>query len=172
MQSQKPSTSTLVETGTWSWGNEGVDWELYQADRLPNPELCTAAFCVAVDSSNSVLLVKEDRGWGMPGGHIEDGEDILQALARECLEEAGFTPRQPRLFAYRKITASKPVTHPTPGKQYPFPVSYIAYYLATLDEPLVPATDPEVLEVGVYKLQAIQKLDSSDYSTIELGLRT
>ena len=46
-----------------------------------------------IDSTEeSVLLVRQsygDRRWGLPGGAVEPGETILDALARECREELG-----------------------------------------------------------------------------------
>lgn len=43
---------------------------------------------------NSVLLLKRtnDHMWGFPGGHVEDGEEILEAAKRECIEEMQICP--------------------------------------------------------------------------------
>lgn len=41
---------------------------------------------------NEVLLLKQtysDKRWGLPGGGVEVGETIYQAIIRECLEELG-----------------------------------------------------------------------------------
>lgn len=48
--------------------------------------------CVAVlvtDPADRVLLVRTKRGWELPGGGVEDGEDPRAAARREVREEAG-----------------------------------------------------------------------------------
>jgi 8-oxo-dGTP pyrophosphatase MutT (NUDIX family) len=162
-------SQTLVHTGSWSWGEEGVEWELHRSQTLPNPQDCTAAFCVAITKDTKIVLEREKRGWGMIGGHIDDGETVEQALARECLEEGGFRAKEFVLFGYRRIIASKPATHPTPGKAYPFPISYIAYYFARSDKELAEPTEKEVLEVGTFSFKEIENLSIEDFSTIKLG---
>lgn len=44
------------------------------------------------NDQNEVLLLKQtytDKRWGLPGGGVEVGETIYQAIARECLVELG-----------------------------------------------------------------------------------
>ena len=42
------------------------------------------AFC-----EGRILAVQNERGWDIPGGHLEPGESPLDALRRELAEEAG-----------------------------------------------------------------------------------
>lgn len=159
----------LIETGTWNQGNECVSWDLFQSATLLKTENCTAVFCVAITDDQKILLVKERRGWGMPGGHIESGETLVNALQRECTEEAGFRPHNPKLFGYRKITATTPTQHPEPGRQYPFPVSYIAYYVARCVGRPQAHTEADVSDVCAFLPEELKGLRTPDHSTIMLG---
>lgn len=47
---------------------------------------------VILDEEERVLLVKRtygDKRWGLPGGGVEPGETIHEAIIRECKEELG-----------------------------------------------------------------------------------
>ncbi|QDF68557.1 NUDIX domain-containing protein [Shewanella sp. SNU WT4] len=51
-----------------------------------------SSHAVITNADLAVLMVKAnygDRAWGLPGGALEPGETIHEALARECLEELG-----------------------------------------------------------------------------------
>jgi len=39
--------------------------------------------------NGKVLLLKNERGWDLPGGHVKKDENMLQALKREVYEETG-----------------------------------------------------------------------------------
>ena len=51
-----------------------------------------SSHAVITNDKNEVLLLKAnyaDGSWGLPGGALEPGETIHEALIRECLEEIG-----------------------------------------------------------------------------------
>ncbi len=65
-------------------------------DETPHPPRRLIVVPVAKDSLNRVLLCRmaPDRGvfpgrWALPGGGVEDGERIEDALRREIIEELG-----------------------------------------------------------------------------------
>lgn len=55
-----------------------------------NPRHTTVVGCLVRDEDNRVLLIKHcKRGWEIPQGRVEEGENLLDALRREVREEAG-----------------------------------------------------------------------------------
>jgi 8-oxo-dGTP diphosphatase len=44
---------------------------------------------VSNEEGDILLLRSPQRGWEFPGGQVEEGEDLIQALARETREETG-----------------------------------------------------------------------------------
>jgi 8-oxo-dGTP diphosphatase len=65
---------------------------------LPKKELLSAVFLIAIDG-DKILAIENERGWEIPGGHIEKGETHEEALIREVQEEAGASFRDAKLFS-------------------------------------------------------------------------
>lgn len=49
---------------------------------------------------------KHPGSWGLPGGKIECGETLIQAIERECKEEMGSMPEYIRLAPLEKFTSA------------------------------------------------------------------
>lgn len=56
------------------------------------PKHVAVACCLIRNEKNQLLLVKHHiRGWELPQGRVEEGENLIFALSREVLEETGVT---------------------------------------------------------------------------------
>ncbi|MCU9614985.1 NUDIX domain-containing protein [Caldibacillus lycopersici] len=58
------------------------------------------AHAIILNAEGQVLLLKRtygNKGWSTPGGGIEPGETIHDALIRECIEELGVEVKDPIL---------------------------------------------------------------------------
>ena len=73
------------------------------------PTHILAAAGVVLNERQEVLLVKHNRsGWVFPGGQVEVGENVIEAVKREVMEETGVSIEVGELFC----AASNTGTHP------------------------------------------------------------
>jgi 8-oxo-dGTP pyrophosphatase MutT (NUDIX family) len=77
------------------------------------PSTVTSAVGVwfyAVDTQRYLYLIRNDPkypgAWGLPGGRIEPGETLRDAMFRECQEELGFVPDFIKLLPLEKFTTA------------------------------------------------------------------
>ena len=72
-----------------------------------HPRHIVAAMGLVRDQRGHILLVKtQRRGWEPPGGQVELGEDLLDGLRREILEESGCTVTVGRLVGVYSNTGA------------------------------------------------------------------
>lgn len=49
---------------------------------------------------------KHPGSWGLPGGRVESGETLIDAITRECQEELGAMPAYSRILPLEKFTTA------------------------------------------------------------------
>lgn len=64
----------------------------------------------AVNTQRYLYLLRNDPRhpgtWGLPGGKVDTGETLIQAIQRECSEEMGFMPDYIKLAPIEKFTSA------------------------------------------------------------------
>ncbi len=48
--------------------------------------------------NRSILVCRTPNGFDYPGGGVDEGESIIEAAVRECMEESGFRLIEPKLI--------------------------------------------------------------------------
>jgi 8-oxo-dGTP pyrophosphatase MutT (NUDIX family) len=75
-----------------------------------NPINAVGVWFYSVSTHRYLYLMRNDPkhpgAWGLPGGKIESGESIIDAIFRECCEELGSMPEYYKLVPLEKFTTA------------------------------------------------------------------
>ena len=101
---------------------------------------------IVVDDASRVLLIRHGyrAGWHFPGGGVERGEEIEEALTREVLEETGVVILQPpRLVGIYSHFDDYPGDH------------VILYRIDHWRRDCIPAPNADIAEDGFFALDGL-----------------
>ena len=113
--------------------------------RLSRPATLGARAMV-IDAQDRVFLIKHSYvdGWHLPGGGVETGETLLEALARELVEEGNIvmsaTPRLHGMFFNRRISRRDHVA---------------LYIVRDFRQDSIPQPNREIIAHGFFALDAL-----------------
>ena len=130
------------------------------------PLMVTAAMCIIYnEAENKMLLEKRtDNGmWCVPGGAIELGETLEEALRREVKEETSLDIFNPRLFDVR---ANVHMVYPNQDEVY---YTDVVYVITEYEGELKP--DAESKELRWVSLDELPKIMSTQEYYIEKFLK-
>jgi 8-oxo-dGTP pyrophosphatase MutT (NUDIX family) len=101
---------------------------------------------LVLDESGRIFLVKHTyvRGWHLPGGGVEPGETLIDALARELKEEGNIE------------LVERPTLHGVYFNKGVSQRDHVALYVVTaFRQPAPPKPDHEILAHGFFPLDAL-----------------
>lgn len=75
----------------------------------PRDMIAVGVWFYSLATNRYLYLMRNDPkypgSWGLPGGKVEDGESLMDAMRRECEEEIGFFPAHIKLIPLEKFTS-------------------------------------------------------------------
>lgn len=89
--------SDLPKRSTWPQRQHlRLGRALIRLKRVFSAPVSIAAKCVILDQTGGVLLIRHTYvpGFHLPGGGVDQGETVADAMRREIAEELGFAPEQ------------------------------------------------------------------------------
>ncbi len=163
----KGRTPLAEEEMDWSGGGlELVQTRYtYALDEAASPPLALVTSVRALLTRGPEIMVMRDPGGEhiVPGGRIDEGEGLLEALKRELLEETGWTVRgEPALIGlfHYHIHSPKPTDY-----RYPYPDFLQLICGAEADSHF-----SEAMEVGGFELGAeLRPLEVVQQLTLSIG---
>lgn len=126
----------------------------YYAGDPTGVRLTVSAVARRAPSEAEILLMQRaDNGhWGLPGGHVEPGESVAQATAREVLEETGCTVEIGRLIGVYSDPHRQTVEGHTGDR---LQLVNLCFEARVLDDSREPTTPEETLQTGFFAPDAL-----------------
>jgi ADP-ribose pyrophosphatase YjhB (NUDIX family) len=135
----------------WTWGASGVS-RYFVSD--PNEIRLSVSALVwrAPKACEFLLAQRSDNGhWGLPGGYVEPGEHVHDAVAREVYEETGVRIRVGRLVGVYSDPARQVIGYPDGRRVHAVNLCFEAHAVGRGR----PTTPDETLDSGYFAPDAL-----------------
>jgi ADP-ribose pyrophosphatase YjhB (NUDIX family) len=133
-------------------------WFQRLASTIVVPRYQVVAGALIFNELGQLLLCKHtyrrDAPWGLPGGHLEFGEDPSEAVQRELLEETGFSVRATELLLVEGSHEVRKVI--------------LTYLCSDASGAFIP--NEEVTQVQYFDLAKLPPFRSEEQKTVEKAL--
>lgn len=146
----------------FSWWYDAYSFDFIEDKTYPDKDKVTCVFGL-VKSWDKIWLTKNHRGWEFPGGHIEKWESLETSLKRKIQEEIGIDLLKYSYIGYKKITSNAPQKNRA-WWYYPFPNSYILFYICEWPKERVYNLCPETFDVKLCSYEEARELINSEYT--------
>ncbi|MEA2345832.1 MAG: 8-oxo-dGTP diphosphatase [Thermoanaerobaculia bacterium] len=122
------------------------------------PQFTVGAICVIERSDGRVLLIRQSyrSHWGLPGGLIKRGEEAVDAVRREALEEVG--------IAIELVGEPTVVVAPEPRR---VDVVFRARPIAVAGAEGAHPSSPEIVEVGWFDPNELPRLQEETAGAVQ-----
>jgi 8-oxo-dGTP diphosphatase len=143
---------------------QGTDAPVFEFGVAPRPNVAVNAIIFGADRQTVLLTLRRDRPiWCLPGGMVESGEKVVDALVREVLEEIGASVTVLRLTG----VYSEPNLRLVPPARVP--VVVLAFECALAAEAALGLSD-EVADVAYLPLKQLPEMVKTHAERIQDAL--
>ena len=141
---------------------EKFSYEFIWSKKFPEKELVTCVFAI-LTKDWKIYLTKNKRWWELPWWHIELWETFDEALEREMNEEIGTWIKSKELFWYKKYHNFEKVEN-REGSFYPFPNSYILFYIWKWNWKNCKINCSDTLDYWLFSIEEAIKIVKSEWT--------